>query len=48
MERVFITGISGYIGSKLVSRLIQIGNIKEIVGIDIVEHRAHAFSFKIP
>lgn len=42
MEKVFITGISGYIGSKLASRLIQIENIKEIVGIDIVQpHICH-------
>ncbi|UCG84216.1 MAG: SDR family oxidoreductase [Dehalococcoidia bacterium] len=36
MERVFITGVSGYIGGKLVSRLNETAGTKEIIGIDIV------------
>jgi UDP-glucose 4-epimerase len=36
VERVCITGVSGYIGGKLVSRLNDMPEIKEIVGIDIV------------
>lgn len=37
MERVCITGVSGYIGGKLVSRLNDMPEIKETVGIDVVK-----------
>lgn len=39
MERVFITGVSGYIGSKLVSRLARIEDVRQIVGIDVAPPR---------
>ena len=37
MERVFVTGASGYIAGKLLSLLNDKAEIKEIVGIDIKE-----------
>lgn len=37
MERVFITGASGYIGTKLLSLLNDKAGVEEIVGIDIKE-----------
>ena len=37
MERVFITGASGYIGTKLLSLLNDKAEVKEIAGIDIKE-----------
>jgi UDP-glucose 4-epimerase len=35
MERVFVTGASGYIGGKLISRLAERNDVKSIVGIDV-------------
>ena len=35
MKNVFITGISGYLGARLIKRLRQKDDINEIVGIDI-------------
>ena len=40
MERLIITGVSGYIGSKLVSRLNEMGDVHEIIGIDKTEPKA--------
>ena len=40
MERLIITGVSGYIGSKLVSRLNEMGDVHEIIGIDKAEPKA--------
>jgi len=37
MERVFITGASGYIGTKLLSLLNDKAEVKDMVGIDIKE-----------
>ncbi len=37
MERVLITGVSGYIGGKVVSRLNEREDVKAIVGIDVAE-----------
>lgn len=39
MERVFITGASGYIGGKLVSRLVRTRSFRKIVGIDVAMPR---------
>jgi len=39
MERVFISGVSGYIGGKLASRLIERGDVREVVGIDVAGPR---------
>jgi len=36
MERVCITGVSGYIGGKLMSRLNDMPEVEQIIGIDIV------------
>ena len=35
MKNIAITGISGYIGTRLLSRLDGIGSVKKIIGIDI-------------
>jgi len=35
MKRVAITGISGYIGSRLLARLSGVDNVERIVGVDI-------------
>ena len=35
MKRVAITGISGYIGGRLLSRLDKIESVESIIGVDI-------------
>ncbi|MFC1924925.1 NAD-dependent epimerase/dehydratase family protein [Chloroflexota bacterium] len=35
MKRIAITGISGYIGGRLVSRLMEMDDVEEIIGVDV-------------
>jgi UDP-glucose 4-epimerase len=46
MKRVAITGISGYIGSRLFSRLDSVENLERIVGIDLKEPRYSSSKLK--
>ena len=46
MKRVAITGISGYIGSRLLSRLDEMKRVKGIVGIDIKPPRSRSPKLK--
>jgi nucleoside-diphosphate-sugar epimerase len=37
MKNIAITGVSGYIGTRLLPRLDGIGSVEKIIGIDIKE-----------
>ncbi|MBU0972264.1 MAG: NAD-dependent epimerase/dehydratase family protein [Proteobacteria bacterium] len=47
MKNVFITGVSGYIGTKIVQALSHHASVKHIVGIDIREPtvKSHTLTF---
>jgi nucleoside-diphosphate-sugar epimerase len=45
LEKIFITGVSGYIGQKLLAYLSGKQGVQQIVGIDIREPSARPGNF---